>query len=313
MRKDFYAALGIEKGASPDEIKKAYRKMAMQYHPDRNQNDPKAEEKFKEVSEAYAVLSDNEKRKQYDTFGDQRFHQQWSTEDILRDFNVDDILSSFGLRGSGWGNFRRNGNNFFDMFNNGAGAGQGPGRSRGGARQEAPAEPPARGANIELPLPIALHEAVHGSERHLTVKVGGEEREITVRVPAGIATGKKLRVRGKGQAGPAGAGDLLLVVKVEDDPRFVRQDDDLVATAKVLPSTLLLGGSIEVETFEGSRGLRIEPGTSSQRTLRVRGSGVPHMVGGGRGDLLVRLEVALPEKLNESQLAAARALRDAGL
>ncbi len=302
MRKDYYAVLGIEKGASADEIKKAYRKLAMQFHPDRNQGDPSAEERFKEVSEAYAVLSDAEKRQQYDTFGDTRFHQQWSTEDIFRDFNIDDILSSFGMRGSGWGNFRARGGgagagpgaSFFDMFG-------GAGRGRPDPRQPPPR--PERGRNAELPISISLYEAVHGSERTIEVKLDGTSKDLTVRIPAGIETGKKLRLRGKGHEGPAGAGDLMLVVKVED----------LYATAKVPPSTLLLGGSADVETFDGNRSLRIEAATPSGRQLRIRGAGVPRLGSSDRGDLYVRLEVAMPERLDEDQLAAARALREAGL
>ena len=315
MRKDYYAVLGVEKSAQADDIKKAYRKLAMQYHPDRNPGDKAAEDKFKDVSEAYAVLSDPEKRRQYDTFGDTRFQQQWSTEDILRDFNIDDILSSFGMRGSGWGNFRGRGggggggpSSIFDMFNGGAA----PGRGRPDPRQ-APPQPPEKGPHVELPLSIALHEAVHGSERTVQVQVDGEEREIMVRIPAGIETGKKLRIRGKGRAGPGGPGDLLLVVRVEEDPRFERRGADLHAVARVPASTLLLGGSADVETFEGNRSLRVEPGTPSGRSMRIRGAGVPHMGGEGRGDLYVRIEVEVPERLSEAQLTAARALREAGL
>ena len=318
MRKDYYAVLGIEKSAQADDIKKAYRKLAMQYHPDRNPDDKAAEDKFKDVSEAYAVLSDPSKRKQYDTVGDSSFQQQWSTEDILRDFNVDDILSSFGMRGSGWGNFRTKGGgagaggpgSIFDMF--GGGAGAGGGRGRPDPRQPPP-PPPERGAHIELPISIALHEAVHGSERTVHVLIDGEDRELMVRIPAGIETGKKLRLRGKGRNGPAGPGDLLLMVRVEDDPRFERRGADLQAVARVPPSTLLLGGSAEVETFEGARSLRVKPGTPSARNMRIRGAGVPRMGGEGRGDLYVRIEVEVPEKLSEEQIAAARALRDAGL
>ncbi|MCB9740924.1 MAG: J domain-containing protein [Deltaproteobacteria bacterium] len=307
MRKDYYAVLGIEKGASADEVKKAYRKLAMQYHPDRNQGDPSAEERFKEVSEAYAVLSDVEKRQQYDTFGDTRFHQQFSTEDILRDFNIDDILSSFGLRGSGWGNFRTRGGpggSIFDMFG-------GAGRAR--PEPPRPQPKPQRGRNAELPLAISLYEAVHGSERAIDVTIDGQTREFTVRIPAGIESGKKLRIRGKGHDGPAGPGDLMLVVKVEADPRFERRGADLHTVAKVAPSTLLLGGSVDVETFDGTRALRVEAATPSGRQLRVRGAGVPKLGGSERGDLYVRVEVAMPERLDEAQLEAARALREAGL
>lgn len=307
MRKDYYAVLGVERGASADEIKKAYRKLAMKYHPDRNPDDAAAEDRFKEVSEAYAVLSDVEKRQQYDTFGDSRFHQQFSTEDILRDFNIDDILSSFGMRGSGWGNFRGRGpggGSIFDMFGGG-------GRGRPEPQRAQPR--PERGRNAEVPLSISLYEAVHGSERSLEVNLDGEAKELTIRVPAGIESGKKLRVRGKGHNGPGGPGDLMLVVKVEADPRFERRGSDLHTVAKVAPSMLLLGGAVDVETFDGVRSLRIEAPSPSGRQLRVRGAGVPKLGSDERGDLYVRLECAPPERLDEAQVAAARALRDAGL
>jgi DnaJ-class molecular chaperone len=134
-----------------------------------------------------------------------------------------------------------------------------------------------------------------------------------VRVPAGIESGKKLRVAKRGEEGPGGAGDLLLVVTVEADPRFERRGADLYTIGKIPPSTLLLGGGVEVETFDGMRTLKIESGTPSSRMMRIRGAGVPRMGGEGRGDLYVRLEISVPLNLSEAQLAAGRMLRDAGL
>ena len=162
MSEDYYKVLGVERTADASEIKKAYRRLAMKYHPDRNPDDAQAEERFKKVSEAYAVLSDDNKRKQYDTFGDTRFHQQFSTEDILRDFNIDDILSQFGMKGSGWGNFRAGGSSIFDMF----GGGQ--------ARPRRP-QPPAKGEDTEVELTISFHEAMRGGEREVNLKLYGEE------------------------------------------------------------------------------------------------------------------------------------------
>lgn len=314
MRKDYYEALGVTKEASADEIKKAYRKLAMKYHPDRNPDDPSAEERFKDVSEAYAVLSDEGKRKQYDTFGDSRFHQQFSTEDILRDFNVDDILSQFGMKNSGWGfNFRTpggrggpgQGGSIFDMFTGGG---------RGGPQPRPRPAPPAKGRNAEVPLVVTFHEAMKGSERSLTVTMDGEETTLTVRVPAGIVTGKKLRVRGKGHRGPGGPGDLYLVVEVAADARFERKGNDLHTAAEVLPSVLLLGGRVEVETLDGPKPLKVRAGTPTSQQIRVRGAGAPTLnKPDQRGDLYVRLEVHAPEALNDAQRAAAEALRDAGL
>ncbi len=310
MAKDFYATLGVERGASADEIKKAYRKLAMEFHPDRNPGDKSAEERFKDVSEAYAVLSDPDKRKQFDAFGSDRFGERFSTEDILRDFNLDDILSQFGMKSSGWGgfSFRRGGpggagggGSIFDMFGGG-----------GGGRP--PAERPPVGANAEVPLAVSFYEAMHGSERQLQVRIDGEQRDLTVRVPAGIRTGKKLRVKGKGHMGPGGHGDLMLTVSVAEDERFEREGDDLHTNCQVLFSDLLLGGTITVQTLSGDRRLKVKPGTASGTRLRIRGAGAPILGKSEQhGDLYVRLEVAPPEALDDSQRAAAEALRESGL
>lgn len=318
MAKDFYDTLGVARDASADDIKKAYRKLAMKYHPDRNPDDAAAEEKFKQVSEAYAVLSDDDKRKKYDTFGDSNFHQQFSTEDILRDFNIDDILSQFGMKNSGWGfhgggdggargsrGRGGGGSSFFDMFSGG-------GRGRPGPQQRP--QPQPRGQDAEVPLTVSFHEAMNGAERSLTLQMDGEEITLKVRIPAGIESGKKLRVKGKGHRGPGGPGDLYLLVNVAEDPRFTREGADLRTVAEVSPSTLLLGGKIDVETLDGTKVLRVAAGTSSDKVLRVRGAGAPTLgKADQRGNLYVGLVVRVPAKLNEAQIAAAEALREAGL
>ena len=322
MAKDFYDTLGVARDASASDIKKASRKLAMKYHPDRNPNDAAAEEKFKQVSEAYAVLSDDDKRKKYDTYGDSGFHQQFSTEDILRDFNIDDILSQFGMKNSGWGFHgggrggrqggpQGGGSSFFDMFS-GGGRGAG-GRGRPQAQQARP-QPPQRGQNAEVPLTVSFHEAMKGAERSLTLRMDDEEVALKVRIPAGIETGKKLRVKGKGHRGPGGAGDLYLLVEVADDPRFERKGADLYTIAEVQPSALLLGGKIDVETLDGVKALRVAAGTSSDKVLRVRGAGAPTLgKPEQRGDLYVNLLVRLPETLTEAQIEAAKALQTSGL
>lgn len=316
MAKDFYDTLGVAREASSDEIKKAYRKLAMKYHPDRNPDDATAEEKFKDVSEAYAVLSDSDKRKKYDTYGDSQFHQQFTTEDILRDFNIDDILNQFGMKNSGWGFHNRGGargsarggggggGSIFDMFSGGGG------RSRPTPTQR----PQPKGRDAEVPLTVSFHESMKGAERSLTVHIDGEDVALKVRVPAGIETGKKLRVKGKGHRGPAGSGDLYLVVEVADDERFERKGTHLHTVAEVPPSLLLLGGLVEVETLDGPKTLRVGAGTSSDRVLRVRGAGAPTLGRSeDRGNLYVALQVRVPETLDEAQKEAAESLRAAGL
>ncbi|MCO4760546.1 MAG: J domain-containing protein [Myxococcales bacterium] len=312
MANDYYETLGVARDASADEIKKAYRKLAMKYHPDRNPDDAAAEERFKDVSTAYAVLSDDDKRKQYDTFGDSRFQQQFSTDDILRDFNIDDILSQFGMKSSGWGfnggggrgGRGGGGGSIFDMFGGGARG------SRAGQRPQ----PKPRGRDAEVDLTVSFHEAMKGAERSLTVHIDGEDTTLKVRVPAGIESGKKLRVKGKGHRGPAGPGDLYLVVAVADDDRFERKGNDLHTVAEVLPSVLLLGGKVDVETLDGAKALRVGQGTTSGKVLRVRGAGAPTLgKPSEHGDLYVRVEVHVPSPLDEAQLEAAEALKAAGL
>ena len=315
MKSDYYALLGIAKDATPDEVKKAYRKLAMQHHPDRNQGDKTAEEKFKQVSEAYAVLSDPDKRKKYDAYGSaDAFSQNVSTDDIFKDFNLDDILSQFGMRSSGWGNFKTrraggapgagggngNGSVFDDLF----GGGQTATRER----------TPRKGQDAELPLTIPFHDAMFGGERPIALQIDGEERRLTVRVPAGISTGKKLRVKGEGHKGAGGRGDLHLLVTVEEDPRFERKGDDLHTTAHVLPSTLLLGGSADVDTLHGRKRIKVTGGVASGTQVRVRGQGAPVLgKADARGDLYVRLEVHFEGPLTDEQTAAIERLRDVGL
>lgn len=322
-KSDYYTLLGIDKDATPDAIRKAYRKLAMQHHPDRNPGDKSAEERFKQVSEAYAVLSDPAKRKQYDSFGSaDEFAQHVSVDDILKDFNIDDLLSRFGMKGSGWGNFRAgqggaSGSIFDDLF------GGARGSSRAGARSQAanPADPRGRaaagtgkGRDAEVPIAISFHEAMYGGERHLRLNIDNEDRELKVRIPAGVTTGKKLRVRGAGHKGVTGPGDLALMVTVEADPRFERKGDDLHTVATVKPSTLLLGGAAEVDTLDGKKTVRIAAGTSSGSLVRVKHHGAPTLgKAGERGDLYVKLEVQVPSPLSEAQVQAAETLRDAGL
>ena len=310
MKSDYYAQLEVPRDASADAIKKAYRKAAMKYHPDKNPGDKAAEEKFKQVSEAYAVLSDETKRKQYDQFGDSRFHSEHSTEDILRDFNLDDILSQFGMRGSGWGNFkfRRGGgapaaaSPFDDLFGN------------AGARGRGRAEPPPAGADAEVSLLVPFLDAMHGGEKQIQLSIDGEQRDLNVKIPAGIATGKKLRVKGEGHRGPGGKGDLYLIVTVDVDARFDRRGNDIHTTAYLPPSSFLLGGPVEVETLSGKKTIKVAGGTSSGAVVRVRKQGAPLLgKSGEHGDLYVKLEVAVPRELSDEQRTAAEALKAAGL
>ncbi len=324
MKTDYYTLLGVTRDASPEAIKKAYRKLAMQWHPDKNPGDKAAEEKFKQVSEAYAVLSDAEKRKKYDSFGSaEAFSQNYSHEDIFRDVNFDDLLSQFGLKSSGWGNFRRRkaggagggggagGSIFDDLF--GATAAS-PARGRASPQAGAGAGQAGRGKDAEVPIVVSFVEAMHGAERQLRLQIDGEDRQLKVRIPAGVTTGKKLRVRGAGHVSPVGAGDLTLLITVEDDARFERKGDDLHTVAQVRPSTLILGGAVEVETLAGKKSIKVGAGTSTVAVVRIKKQGAP-ILGktGERGDLYVKLEVAGIAAPTEAQQQAAKSLLEAGL
>jgi curved DNA-binding protein len=286
--KDYYEMLGVSKTASDDEIKRAYRKLAMKYHPDRNANKKEAEERFKELNEAYAVLSDKEKRKQYDTFGKEGFHQRFSQEDIFRGFDFEDIFSSlFGGRGrresrSGG----RGGFDFGDIFSR---------AYQGGARS------PQKGQDALYELPITLEEAAFGGEKRISIPKNGKVEEINVRIPAGIPSGKKLRVAGKGMEGRSGgpAGDLYLQISIRPHPVFDREGDDITVETEIGFSEAVLGTTIEVPTLEGTKKVKVPPGTQSHTKMRLRSLGVPHFQGTGKGDEYVKVIVRVPKRVND--------------
>ena len=286
--KDYYEMLGVSKTASDDEIKRAYRKLAMKYHPDRNANKKEAEERFKELNEAYAVLSDKEKRKQYDTFGKEGFHQRFSQEDIFRGFDFDDIFSSlFGGRArreSRAGG--RGGVDFGDIFSR---AYQGGGRAS------------QKGEDALYELPITLEEAAFGGEKRISIPKNGKVEEINVKIPAGIPSGKKLRVTGKGMEGRSGglAGDLYLQISIRPHPVFDREGDDITVEKEIGFSEAVLGTTIEVPTLEGTKKVKIPPGTQSHTKMRLRGLGIPHFQGTGKGDEYVKVIVRIPKRVTD--------------
>jgi curved DNA-binding protein len=288
--KDYYDILGVNKKASDEEIKRAYRKMAMKYHPDRNPNKKEAEERFKEINEAYAVLSDQEKRKQYDTFGAEGFHRRFTQEDIFRGFDFDEILSGlFGGRGRR--EFRFGGRGGFDFgdFFSGQGGYQDTGRM------------PQKGEDILYELSISLEEAASGGEKRVSYRKNGRIEEVSVRIPKGIPTGKKLRLAGKGMQGRNGGppGDLYLQISVRDHPIFTREGDDLVVEKEVDFSEAVLGTTVEVPTLEGKKRVKVPPGTQSHTKMRLKGLGLPRFQREGRGDELVKVIVRVPKRVSE--------------
>ena len=288
--RDYYEVLGVNKSASGEEIKRAYRKLAMKYHPDRNPNKKEAEERFKEINEAYAVLSDKEKRKQYDTFGKEGFHQRFTQEDIFRGFDFDDILSNlFGGRGRR--EFRyggRGGFDFGDIF------------GRQGGYQET-GRMPQKGEDVAYELTISLEEAALGAEKRISFRKNGKIEEVSVRIPRGIPSGKKLRLAGKGMEGRNGGppGDLYLQVSINEHPIFTREGDDLVVEEEINFSGAVMGTTIEVPTLEGTKKVKVPPGTQSHTKLRLKGLGIPHFQREGRGDEYVKVIVKIPKRVSE--------------
>ena len=286
-QQDYYKLLGVSKTATDAEIKKAYRKLAMKYHPDHSKDDKHAEEMFKKVSEAYAVLSDKEKRQQYDTFGSTDFHQRYSQEDIFRNADLGDILKEFGFGGQGM------------RFSFGGGSPFG-GPFGGHQRRQAP----VKGSDLVYELPLTLQEVASGTSKSVTFQHQGRNENITVKIPPGMITGKKLRLSGKGeQSGYGGPpGDLFIQSRVVTDPVFSAEEYDLSITITIRLSESLLGTQVSVPTIDGGElSLKIPPGTRHKTRMRLAGHGLPKMKGHTKGDLYVTVSVDIPKKLTAEQ------------
>jgi curved DNA-binding protein len=300
-KQDYYEALGVKRDASEKEIRQAYRRLARQYHPDVSPNDKTAEERFKEISEAYEVLSDKENRAKYDRYGHDWQHAEQAEEAARR--------AGFGGRGpfgysyttggnpdmedlfGGGGDF---GNVFGDLF---GGGGRG-GRSR--VRYES-----VPGQDLEQPTPVTLEEAYAGTTRVLSLpSVEGAPRRIEVKIPAGVRDGSRVRVASEGAPSPFGGpkGDLYLVVSVQPHKTFERDGDDLQVKVPVPVHVAVLGGEVEVPTPKGTKlALRLPPETQNGRRFRLKGQGMPHLGAGGHGDLFADVQVVLPTQLNDEE------------
>ena len=359
-KRDYYEVLGVPREAAPDDIKKVYRRLAMQYHPDRNQGDKAAEARFKEVSEAYEVLSDPDKRRQYDQYGHEGLRSAFGPGgfEFSRDFtHLSDLQDIFGsLFGESSGGL------FDDLFG-------------GGRRQSRTG--PQQGADLRFDLEVDFEEAVFGSQREITLPVseqcptcqgkgsapgsteeacrhcggrgavvsssgffqvrqtcpacggGGRvvtkpcpdcrgagrqkaRKHLTLRIPAGVETGSRLRLAGRGEGGVRGGppGDLYVILHVKAHDVFQREGSDLLCEAPVPMHIAALGGEVEVPTLEGYARLKIEPGTESGRMFRLRGKGVKSLDGYGRGDLHIRALVEMPAHLNSAQKKALKGFSD---
>jgi curved DNA-binding protein len=287
--RDYYKVLGVPRGASEEEIRSAYRKLARTYHPDVNK-DPGAEERFKEVSEAYEVLRDPEKRERYDRLG-----ANWKAgEDVSGAEGFEGFRQAgFGQQG-GFGDVRvefGEGGDFSDFFESLFGA-RG---ARGGRARTAGFDGfSTRGADQEATLELSLEEAARGGRRKISL---GDGRDYEVNVPAGVRDGQRIRLAGEGGPGAAGgpAGDLFLRVRIKPHPRFRVEGRDLHLDLPVAPWEAALGASVEVPTLDGSTRVKVPAGSSSGRKLRLKGQGMPGPRG-ARGDLFATVKIVVPKK-----------------
>lgn len=293
---DYYKVLGVAKSSDMDTIKKAYRKLALQYHPDRNAGDKAAEAKFKEISEAYAVLSDPEKKRQYDTFGSNQFHQKYSSDDIFRGADFSHVFNDFDF-GGGF-------ENIFSRFFGGAGAGQSARKAQ----------------DIELDMEIDFMTAYLGEERPLRFSLSnGEQRELQIKIPAGVQDGGRLRVAGKGASASYGgtAGDLFINIRVAPHLRFRRNEQDVEVDLPVKISEAILGGSksVPIPSKSGTeeKKIKIPAGVQDGTRIRLKGLGFPALGSHKQGDLYAIVHLEVPRYLNDAQMQAVQTLQTLGL
>ena len=355
-KRDYYEVLGVKKGSSLDEIRKAYREMALRYHPDRVPHEQKkeAEEKFKEISEPYAVLSDSQKRALYDQYGHSGIDQKYAYEDIFKGADFGSVFQGMGDYGLGGGIFDEIFSDLgYDIFGGSSRGGASSGRSR-------------RGRDLEITIDITLEEAANGVEKTITVpryevcqacsgsgaKPGTKKttcsqckgsgrvvvssgffqlaqtcprcrgegaviqtpcpecrgegrtkvtRHIKVKVPPGVDTGSHLRIRGEGEAGTAGHGDLYVIIEVEPHNIFQRHNNDISTEITISLVKAILGAEVEVHTLNGKVEMRIPAGTQPGRIFRLKEKGIPDVHGRGIGDELVRVNVEIPARLSSEQ------------
>ena len=311
--KDYYKILGVEKSASADDIKSAYRKLAKKFHPDKNPGDKQAEERFKEINEANEVLSDPQKKARYDQISNS--YSSWQQaggapgsfrwEDLFgsgysggaQRVEVNDLGDMFGEMGG-----------FSDFFRTVFGGGGGRRSNTGTRGYRQTYQQPQQPSNYQQELTISLYEAYHGTKRVMQI---GDDK-IEVKIPPGAKTGTKVRVAGVGPSNAQGSkGDLYLLIRVGADNRFTREGDDLHTKVNIDLTTAVLGGEVDIETISGTVSLKIPEGTQSEQKMRLRGKGMPILKKKGKyGDLIVTVHVRIPKKLSNEEIDLFQKLRE---
>lgn len=313
MAEDYYQILGVNRNVTPEELKKAYRKLAQKYHPDKAKgNKQEAEAQFKKISEAYAVLSNPEKRKEYDEFGSQAFRAKFSQEDIFRGFDFTDVFDN-GISDGIFGRL------FGGLGGRGTRAGGG-GRSRvfryGGTEGFQNMGAPLKGEDLQIEVPITLHEMAFGAEKPISFTRSSQPEKLTVKVPAGTLPGKRLRIPEKGRPSPTGGppGDLYVKLKEVEHPVFKRDGNDLYVDRHIRFTESALGTKVTVPTLDGkTMSLKVPPGTNSLTKMRLKNYGLPHATGKTRGNQYVRIIVDIPHNLTKKQKTLLEELAKEGL
>ncbi len=297
---NYYKILELDKNASESEIKKAYRKLAMKYHPDQTKGDKMAEEKFKKVSEAYAVLSDKEKRKQYDEFGSNRFKQRYTQDDIFNNFDFSSVFKEFGFGGANSCRGRK-----FSFGNE---------SFFGASQRQQTAQ--IKGNDLLYELPLTLHEIAAGTSKTINLQQKGRSENIKVKIPLGMITGKKIRLAGKGEPSSYGGqpGDLFIQSKMIDDPVFEVKGHNLYITKSIKLTDAVLGTKVAISTIDNKKlNLKISPGTAHKTMMRLPGLGLPHMNSTAKGDLLVQIHIEMPSGLTSEQKKILKKLANTGI
>lgn len=292
--KDYYSILGVDKTATPDEIKKAYRKLAKKYHPDKNSGDAKAEEMFKDIGEAYEVLGDAEKRTQYDQFGQQvPFQNGHDFDPSQYGFNDGNVRYEYSTAGDH--------SDFFNMF-----FGRGFDGGSGGINiedlfggQSSRAHRVYDGDNIEAEIEITPEEGAEGITQRITLQTSSGKKNITFKIPKGVRSGEKIRLKGQGNPGTGGgkSGDLILIVRFKSSPRFTIDGPDLITTVDLMPWDAALGAKVPVKTLDGRIMVTIPEGIQTDNKIRIAGKGYP-VRSGLRGDLYIKVRIVNPKTLS---------------